>query len=154
MHFYIQSLPQSPEIWIPVPITVPLLEICTQLQLPPIITNDVLHNWALKVRSSLIAIIDNDSSQVVQFSHFSIKEFLTLSWLSSLLRDFSQYQILPGPAHTILAQACLRFLLHLDGHTDGDIIKGFPLAEYVARHWVTHAQFEVIASHVKDGMKS
>ena len=31
-------------------------------------------------------------------------------------------------------------------------MKGFPLAEYVAEHWVTHTQFEDVASCVKDGM--
>ncbi|KAH9176431.1 Indoleamine 2,3-dioxygenase [Lactarius sanguifluus] len=51
MHFYIHSLPPDSEIRIPAPITVPLLEVCAQLQLPPVITysDDVLYNWALKV---------------------------------------------------------------------------------------------------------
>ncbi|KAI9439567.1 Indoleamine 2,3-dioxygenase [Lactarius indigo] len=50
MHFYIHSLPPDAEIRIPAPITVPLLEVCAQLQLPPVITysDDVLYNWALK----------------------------------------------------------------------------------------------------------
>ncbi|KAF8502755.1 Indoleamine 2,3-dioxygenase [Russula emetica] len=54
MHFYIHSLPTEAEIRIPAPITVPLLQICVQLQLPPVITysDDVLYNWALKVPST------------------------------------------------------------------------------------------------------
>jgi ankyrin repeat protein len=104
--------------------------------------------------SSLIAIVDDHGSQVVQFSHFSVKEFLTSSRLSSSLGDFSQYRILPGPAHTILAQASLGLLLHLDGHAGEDIMKDFPLAEYAARHWVAHAQFEDVASRVKNGMET
>ena len=54
MHFYIHSLPPDSEIRIPAPITVPLLEVCAQLQLPPVITysDDVLYNWALKVPSA------------------------------------------------------------------------------------------------------
>ncbi|KAI0245795.1 tryptophan 2,3-dioxygenase [Lactifluus subvellereus] len=54
MHFYIHSLPPDAEIRIPPPITVPLLEVCVQLQLPPVITysDDVLYNWALKVPSA------------------------------------------------------------------------------------------------------
>jgi indoleamine 2,3-dioxygenase len=54
MHFYIHSLPPKAEIRIPAPITVPLLQICVQLQLPPVITysDDVLYNWALKVPST------------------------------------------------------------------------------------------------------
>jgi ankyrin repeat protein len=108
----------------------------------------------LSTCSSLISIIDDNDSQVVQFSHFSVKEFLMSNRLTSSLGDFSQYQILPGPAHTILAQACLGCLLHLDGHIDEGFVKGFPLAEYAAKHWVTHAQFEDVASHVKDGMET
>ena len=108
----------------------------------------------LSTCSSLITIVDDHGSQVVQFSHFSVKEFLTSDRLSSSLGDFSHYRILPEPAHTILAQACLGFLLHSDGHADEDIGNDFPLAEYAARHWVTHAQFEDVASHVKSGMMS
>ena len=104
----------------------------------------------LSTCSSLVSIVDDNDFQVVQFSHFSVKEFL----MSNRLGDYSHYQILPKPANTILAQACLGCLLHLDGHTDKDIVKGFPLAEYAAKHWVTHAQFEDVASRVKDGMET
>src|SRR6266702_3431590 len=54
MHFYIHSLPPDAEIRIPAPITVPLLQVCAQLQLPPVMTysDDVLYNWALKVPSA------------------------------------------------------------------------------------------------------
>jgi indoleamine 2,3-dioxygenase len=54
MHYYIHSLPPDAEIRIPGPITVPLLEVSAQLQLPPVITyaDDVLYNWALKVPSA------------------------------------------------------------------------------------------------------
>ena len=106
----------------------------------------------LSTCSSLIAIVDDQGSQVVQFSHFSVKEFLTSDRLTSSLGDFSQYHILPGPAHTILSQACLGFLLHLDDRADEETVKSFPLAEYAAKHWVTHAQFGDVASHMKDGM--
>ena len=104
----------------------------------------------LSTCSSLISIVDENEFQVVQFSHFSVKEFL----MSNRLGDYSQYQILPRPAHTILAQACLGFLLHLDSHVDKDIVKGLPLADYAAKHWATHAQFEDVASRVKDGMET
>jgi ankyrin repeat protein len=108
----------------------------------------------LSTCSSLTAIVDDHGSQVVQFSHFSVKEFLTSNQLASSFGDFSRYRILPGPAHTILAQTCIGFLLHLDGHVDEDVVKGFPLAEYAAKHWVTHAQFEDVASCVKEGMET
>ncbi|KAH8990606.1 Indoleamine 2,3-dioxygenase [Lactarius akahatsu] len=46
-------LRRAHQIRVPAPITVPLLEVCAQLQLPPVITysDDVLYNWALKVPS-------------------------------------------------------------------------------------------------------
>jgi ankyrin repeat protein len=108
----------------------------------------------LSTCSSLIAIVDDHGSQVVQFSHFSVKEFLMSDRLTSSLGDLSRYRILPGPAHTILAQACLGFLLHFGNRVGEESVKDFPLAQYAARYWVTHAQFENVASRVKDGMKS
>jgi ankyrin repeat protein len=108
----------------------------------------------LSICSSLITIANDQCSRVVQFSHFSVKEFLMSNRLTSSHGDFSRYQILPRSAHTILAKACLGVLLHLDDHVDSENVKGFPLAEYAAEHWVTHAQFKDVASHVKDGMVS
>jgi hypothetical protein len=113
----------------------------------------------LSTCSSLITVLDNrnwrgDVSRVVQFSHFSVKEFLISDRLASSTPDVSRYHILPGHAHTTLAQACLGFLLHLDDGLDRKTAFGLPLTEYATRHWVAHAQFEDVASHVKDGMQS
>jgi hypothetical protein len=46
--------------------------------------------------------------------------------LVSPARDVSRYHILPEPAHTILAQACLGFLLHLDTPTDWKLASELP----------------------------
>jgi ankyrin repeat protein len=108
----------------------------------------------LSTFSSLISIVDDNDSRVVQLSHFSVKEFLMSDRVDSSFGDFSRYHVLPGPAHAILAQACLGFLLHLDGHVGEDIVKKFPLAEYAAKHWITHAQFEGVALRVRDGMET
>src|SRR6266702_3376122 len=108
----------------------------------------------LSACSSLITIVDNQGSRVVQFSHLSIKEFLTSNHLARSTGDPSLYHILPGPAHTILAQVCLGLLLHLDDRNYDKNVRVSPLAEYAARHWVAHAQFEDVASRVVDGMKS
>ena len=109
----------------------------------------------LSTCSSLVTIINEHRyGHRVQFSHFSVKEFLMSDRLTSPLGDFSRYQIHPVPAHTILTQACLGFLLHLDDHIDKESVKSFPLAEYAARHWVSHALFEGVVSHVKDGMET
>jgi ankyrin repeat protein len=110
----------------------------------------------LSICSSLISIVDNGDSRVVQFSHLSVKEFLTSNHLASSTEDISQYHILPGPAHTILVQACLGLLVHLSGRNYYENITVSPLAAYAAQHWVAHAQFEDVASesHVLDGMKT
>jgi ankyrin repeat protein len=108
----------------------------------------------LSTCSSLITIVDHAGSHVVQFSHFSVKEFLISNYHKSSLGDLSRYQIFPGAAHTILAQICLGFLLYLGDHMDDKSVKGLPLVQYAAEHWVTHAQFEDVASRVKDGMVS
>ncbi|KAF9484863.1 tryptophan 2,3-dioxygenase [Pholiota conissans] len=49
MHFYVHSLPPTEPIRIPASITIPLLQISAQLQLPPMLTysDDVLYNWNL-----------------------------------------------------------------------------------------------------------
>ena len=55
--------------------------------------------------SSLIAVVEDDSSRVVQFSHFSVKEFLTSDRLqTSYVGDIRQYYVPLGPAHAILAR--------------------------------------------------
>jgi hypothetical protein len=100
--------------------------------------------------SSLIAIVDTGDSRIVQFSHFSVKEFLTSARLTTSGQDVSRYHIVLGPAHTILAQACLSILLRLDNVVEGSgVEKRSPLAGYAAEHWVRHAQFEDVASCVK-----
>ena len=119
-------------------------------------------NWRLQDRqqalmitcSSLIAIVDDHGSRVVQFSHFSVKEFLTSDRLATPVRDISVFHILPEPAHAVLAQACLAVLLLLDDSIPKDLVQSrFPLARYAARHWVDHAQFENASLRVKDGMQ-
>src|SRR5712672_598404 len=103
--------------------------------------------------SSLVMIVEDGDSRIIQFSHFSIKEFLTSDRLGGSSGDLSQYHILPEAAHTILAQACLGFLLRLDDGIDREKVNSFPLADYAARHWFTHAKFKNVSSHIEDGMK-
>src|SRR6266436_4169884 len=105
--------------------------------------------------SSLITIVnDDDSSQLVQFSHFSVKEFLTSSRIADSSAGVSRFHILLGLAHTILAKACLGVLLRLGQLVDGDNVKDkFPLARYAAEHWVDHAQFENVSSDIREEME-
>jgi hypothetical protein len=103
--------------------------------------------------SSLVTIVKDGDTRVVQFSHFSVKEFLTADRLVEPIRDVSRYHIRLEAAHTILAQACLGVLLRLDDRVDRDSIESFPLARYAAEYWPTHARVENVSSHIKDGME-
>src|SRR6201996_5065524 len=105
----------------------------------------------LSTCSSLVTVVPNDGSPVVQFSHFSVKEFLMSDRLATSTRDISQYHISLEDAHTLLAHASLAVLLRdpiVDSGSDSA-----PLARYAARHWMTHAQVENVASRVHDGME-
>ena len=102
---------------------------------------------------SLVMIVKDGYSRIVQFSHFSVKEFLTANRLAEPIRDVSRYHIRLEAAHTILAQACLGVLLRLDDRVDRDKIKTFPMARYAAEYWPTHARFENASSRIKDGME-
>ena len=111
------------------------------------------HQAVLSTCSSLIAIVDDGESKVVQFSHFSVKEFLTSDRLARSSGDVSRYHIPLEPAHTILAQACLGVLLRLDERAYKSNVGDIPLVEYAARHWVGHAGFENVASRIRDAME-
>ena len=107
----------------------------------------------LSTCSSLITIIPRDNSRVVQFSHFSVKEYLTSSRLArSAHGEVSRFRIDLEPAHTIMAQACLATLLRLDEHTGDGNAKMSPLVKYAAKHWVDHSQIGKVSSRVRDGM--
>ena len=100
--------------------------------------------------SSLIAIVDKGDSRVVQFSHFSVKEYMTSERLGTSSQDVSRYHIAFLTAHTILAQACVSVLLQLDDHDEQDDVgKNAPLAVYAAEYWVCHAQFEDVTPYIK-----
>lgn len=58
LHLYVHTTPREyPEVRIPPPLTVPLLQVSAQLQLPPVLTysDDVLYNWTYKVPVSTIS---------------------------------------------------------------------------------------------------
>ena len=107
--------------------------------------------------SSLITIIASGEWRVVQFSHFSVKEFLTSTRLATSSGDILGYHISLEPAHTILAQASMSVLLRSDDRdeqSDNSVGDNSPLALYAAEHWVAHAQFEHVSSHLRTSMES
>ena len=107
----------------------------------------------LSTCSSLITIVDDGDSQVVQFSHFSVKEYLTSNRLARSSLDVSRYHIALEPAHAVLAQACLGVLLRLDHRVIGDNIDETPLVGYASQHLLDHARFEEVALHIRDAME-
>jgi hypothetical protein len=88
-------------------------------------------------------------SPFIQFSHLSVREFLTSTRLArSNDENLRRYHISMTPAHTLVAQACLGILLHLDNDITRDSLKKFPLAVYAAENWVTHARFDEVSQTV------
>ena len=88
--------------------------------------------------------MESDETRIVQFSHFSVKEFLTSTRLATSIGGASHYQIALEPAHIILAQACMSVLLRPDDRGElRDVTNDndSPLAIYAAQHWVPHVQF-------------
>jgi hypothetical protein len=87
-------------------------------------------------------IVDERGPKIVQFSHFSVKEFLTSDRLQTPdVGNISQHYIALEPAHTLLARACLTVLLQSDEYVDEDKLTTCLLALCAAQHWVDHPKF-------------
>jgi ankyrin repeat protein len=104
----------------------------------------------LSACSSLVSVVDHGDSRVVQFSHFSVKEFLTSDRLRSM-KDISKFHIANEPSHVILAQACFGVLLCLGDHTS---VKDIPLYKYAYTNWIEHAQVGNVELQIKDALDS
>jgi ankyrin repeat protein len=103
--------------------------------------------------STLITVIDDKGSKTVQFSHYSVKEFLTSERLQiSEVGNIRHFHISLDTAHTILARACLAVLLQLDESIDKDRLATFPLAFYAAQKWFVHAKPKEVAPRLQDAM--
>ena len=105
----------------------------------------------LSTCSTLLSVINIDGSQLVQFSLFPVKEYLTSHRLAETEDSISRrYHVSMRHAHTLAAQACLGLLLHLDEDTRLD---NYPLAEYTAEHWIDHCHFENVSGIVEGALK-
>ena len=107
----------------------------------------------LSACSSLIAIVNVEGLPVVQFSHFSVKEFLMSSRLADAGEHLSLYHIIPCSAHAFLSRHCLNFLLGLGNGVDESVVTKRPFAKYAAQYWVDHAKFEGVLSDIQDVME-
>ncbi|CAG8956490.1 hypothetical protein HYFRA_00003876 [Hymenoscyphus fraxineus] len=85
---------------------------------------------------------DTSSKGMVQFSHFSVKEYITS--YHDLGSTASFYYALPMPTHNFIAKICLAYMLWVgsripevtnESHTQ------FPLLDYSARCWQYHINF-------------
>ncbi|KAH9037511.1 hypothetical protein EDB85DRAFT_609212 [Lactarius pseudohatsudake] len=65
----------------------------------------------LSACAGLVSVIIENGSRVVQFSHSSVKDFLTSSRLASSPQDVSRFHIPFEAPHVMLSQACLGVLL-------------------------------------------
>ncbi|KAN0139299.1 hypothetical protein V8E53_002800 [Lactarius tabidus] len=126
---------------------------CLTVAVRPLRVEELAELLAFDFQASTALIAISGNSRVVQFSHFSVKEYLTSSRLGrSPHPDVSLFHIDLEPAHTVMAQACLATLLQLDGRAGKGRAKVSPLLKYAAQHWVDHAQFDNVSSRVRDGM--
>jgi hypothetical protein len=107
--------------------------------------------FILSACSTLVSIVNLGHKKVVQFSHFSVREYLTSNRITNSA-TVSHFRILPKPAHTLLARACLGVLLQLDDCIGNRMIQNFPLAWYAAEHWVDHVRSADVSSDIRDGM--
>ena len=108
----------------------------------------------LSTCSTLLAIVNDRNSPIIQFSHFSVKEFLTSTRLAEATDIIiHRYHVSMTPAHTLAAQYCLGILLHLNKDVTSDSLQYFPLAGYAAEYWADHARFEGVSQNVEDGVK-
>ena len=103
---------------------------------------------------SFLSVVNIGSSQIIQFSHFSVKEFLTSSRLAETKHEIARYHVSMTQAQTLAARACLGILLHPDKHVTEDGPQQSPLARYAALHWVDHARFQDVSLAVKDGINN
>ena len=95
-----------------------------------------------------------ESSKIVQFSHFSVKEYLTSDRLqTSDVPNIRQFHVSLELANANMARVCLAVLLQLEEKMDKERFAAFPLALYAAQNWVDHAKFENVASHIQDAME-
>jgi ankyrin repeat protein len=121
----------------------------------------LLPNWrpedpvgaVLSTCPSLFTVFDVDGDKIIQFSHFSVKEYLTSPRLVDSRDTISRFHVSMLPANAMVAKACLSVLLHIDETINRRSLQNFPLAEYAAEYLVDHARFEGVWPGIQDGMK-
>ena len=107
----------------------------------------------LSACSSLITIVQGRGSRLVQFSHFSVKEFLTSDRLAASTVDTLRcHHIRLEAAHMMMAKVCLSVLLQLENHMDKRTIRSYPLSKYAGKQFANHVEFENVIPSICDGV--
>jgi ankyrin repeat protein len=79
---------------------------------------------------------EDENEAELQLAHFSVKEYLTSTRINE---DMAQI-FKETTARASIAKVCLAYLLHFDWDIPPEEIReAFPLAQYSARFWMTHA---------------
>ncbi|KAI0272329.1 hypothetical protein BC834DRAFT_1030488 [Gloeopeniophorella convolvens] len=89
--------------------------------------------------------------RIVQFAHFSVKEFLTSDQLAKSESKTSYFHVLPGLSHVVLAKACLGILLLPNAAASASIQPR--LESYATDLWDAHARFEDVSMSLLRAMK-
>jgi len=100
--------------------------------------------------SSLISVVDDRGYTIVQFSHFSVKEYLTSMRITE--GRVPRHHTPLEPAHFLVTRTCLSILLQLDDEIT-EHMEDFPLVKYAAEHWVEHAKLGNALSKIDDVVK-
>ena len=79
---------------------------------------------------------------VLQLSHFSVKEYLVSDRMRNVTTKVSRYSIESQATHVFLARNCILYLLQFNNSkvdwSSGD--REYPLARYSAQYWFKHAR--------------
>ena len=104
--------------------------------------NAVPHEDAVLSACPALIARNKDNPTIVQFSHESVKEFLTSSRLrTSSIKNSSRYHFSLKAAHATLTRVCISVLLRFDETVDkARLNESSPLALYAAQYWVQHTQ--------------
>jgi hypothetical protein len=98
---------------------------------------------------------DQDDITIVQFSHKSVKNFLTSSRLrASSIENISRYHFSLKAADATFARVCINVLLRFDETADKTRLKESSLlALYAAQYWVQHTRRGNAATENQGGME-
>ena len=107
----------------------------------------------LRICSSLVTMVPRErqfwdppgSSEILQFAHFSVREYLESSRI--LDGPAKRYAIQELRSNTFLAESCIIFLLHFDvpqtctyrDYRDS-LYEEYPLVRYAVSNWFVHAE--------------